>query len=367
MIPYLSKLNLNNAPLSSLEGSFMDVKQFSSDKILKHLDKVNDWLWGKNPFAITIEFDLTNVCNSNCRDCAGGRVDKAASISLEDGKRIIRELKELGARGLTFTGGGEPLCNSAITALVKYAYELGLDIGVITNGILLTEEICQILVNSCVWIRISLDAGDSEMYKQTHGLGKEVFDKVLGNIARLVKTKKDFNSKIILGAGYLTGPETISGILDFVKLSKELGVDYAQFRPYHRSKYDPKIEEAVNKAEKLATKDFDVLTSKHKYECMKQSDYGRDYKVCYGHQFATVIGADMKMYLCCHMRGMEKFCFGDLNKNSIKELWNSEQRKKAIKNINLNNLQECVPLCRCNTFNQVLWNIKQSREHQNFL
>lgn len=345
----------------------MDVKQFSSDKILKHLDKVNEWLKGDNPFAVTVEFDPTNICNSNCKDCAGGRTEGAASIGLEEGKRIIKEIAELGARAITFTGGGEPLCNPTTIAFVNYAKELGLDIGFITNGLLLNKEICQFLVKSCVWIRISLDAGTSEMYAKTHGLDKDCFDKTVQNIKLLVETKKDINSAITIGTGFLTSPETISEILPFVKLSKELGVDYAQFRPYHYSKYDLLIEKTIEETEKLATGNFNVLSSKHKYECMKINDYGRNYKVCYGHQFATVIGADMKMYLCCHMRGMEKFCLGNLRKNSIKAIWDSDQRQKAIQNINLENLQECVPLCRCNTFNQVLWNIKQPREHKNFL
>lgn len=365
---FLFPINLNKLPSFFLSRvTLMDVKQFSSDKILKHLDKVNSWLEGRNPFAITVEFDPTNICNSNCKDCAGGRTEKTTSISLDEGKRIIKELKELGARGLTFTGGGEPLCNPATIEFVKYAKELGFDIGFITNGLLFTKEICELLVKSCVWIRISLDAGNYEIYKLTHGLNKESFEKAVQTTKFLVEMKKELNSDVTIGTGFLTSPETIGGILDFVRLSKELEVDYAQFRPYHHSQYDLKIENAILETEKLASDSFNVLSSKHKYECMKLNDYGRNYGVCYGHQFATVIGADMKMYLCCHMRGIVKFCLGDLRKNSVKEIWNSEQRQKAIQNINLNNLQECVPLCRCNTFNQVLWNIKQPREHKNFL
>jgi hypothetical protein len=70
------------------------------------------------------------------------------------------------------------------------------------------------------------------------------------------------------------------------------------------------------------------------------------------------------MYICCHMRGYAKYCIGDLKKNTFLEIWNSARRKKVVENIDF---RDCVPLCRDNTFNQILWNIKQPREHVNFL
>jgi hypothetical protein len=97
---------------------------------------------------------------------------------------------------------------------------------------------------------------------------------------------------------------------------------------------------------------------------MKEKNFGRNYGKCYGQQFATVIAADAKMYVCCHMRGYAKYCIGDFKKNSFKEIWCSTKRRKAVENIDFN---DCVPLCRDNTFNQILWNIKQPREHVNFL
>jgi radical SAM protein with 4Fe4S-binding SPASM domain len=92
--------------------------------------------------------------------------------------------------------------------------------------------------------------------------------------------------------------------------------------------------------------------------------FGRYYRKCYGQQFATVITASGKMYICCHLRGYEKYCIGDLNKDSFKKIWHSKRRKEVVEKIDFS---DCIPLCRDNTFNQILWNIKQPREHVNFL
>lgn len=97
---------------------------------------------------------------------------------------------------------------------------------------------------------------------------------------------------------------------------------------------------------------------------MKDTQYGRNYGRCYGHQFATVISADGKMYLCCHLRGYEKYCIGDLTKDSFMDIWNFQRRQDVAEDIDF---KDCIPLCRDNTFNQILWNIKQPREHENFL
>jgi hypothetical protein len=154
------------------------------------------------------------------------------------------------------------------------------------------------------------------------------------------------------------------------KTCKEWGVDYLQFRPLqiHRGgkfEYDwREVETKIDEACSYSGDGYEVLYSKHKYEMIKRKDYGRDYGKCFGHQFASTIAADGKMYICCHTRGYDKYCIGDLRKNSFHEIWNSEERMKAAERIDF---KDCIPLCRDNTFNQILWQIKKPREHENFL
>ena len=350
----------------------MDVRQFSSDKILKHLDRVNCWLKGGNPPAITVELDMTNMCDHRCPECVSGYFQETDNFSLpgklvED---IVRQLAEAEIRGLIFTGGGEPLCHPYTGEAVKLAREVGLDVGFITNGSILDEKIAEILLRSCEWVRISLDAASALTFKKTHGMSEKAFDKVIHNIQFLVNMKKPLGSQTTIGVGYLTSDYTKDEMYEAAKLCKKLGVDYLQFRPmqihrggkfeYHWTDVDRNIEKCL----KESTDEYRVLFSKHKYDMVKDKQYGRYYKKCYGHQFATVISASGKMYLCCHTRGYDKYCIGDLRKNSFKEIWNSKKRREVYESIDF---KDCIPLCRDNTFNQILWNIKQPREHVNFL
>ncbi|MBM3253767.1 MAG: radical SAM protein, partial [Candidatus Omnitrophica bacterium] len=87
----------------------IDVRQFSSDKILKHLDRVNEWLGGGNPSPITVELDMTNICNHRCPECSGWYFKDRGNdyLSKRLAKDIVEQLAKAKIRGLIFTGGGE--------------------------------------------------------------------------------------------------------------------------------------------------------------------------------------------------------------------------------------------------------------------
>ncbi len=55
---------------------------------------------------------------------------------------------------------------------------------------------------------------------------------------------------------------------------------------------------------------------------------------------------------------------GDVTKQSFQEILDSERRKEVHSNTGF---KDCIPLCRDNTFNQALWNLKLPHEHVNFL
>lgn len=350
----------------------IDVRQFSSDKILKHIDRVDAWLKGKNPPPVTVEIDMTNSCNHKCPECVVNyfRVNDASFLSRAIANKIILQLAKNKIRGLIFTGGGEPLCNPDTLEIVELAKSKGLDIGFITNGSLLNHEAAGCLLKNCTWIRVSLDAGSPEVFKSTHGMNGAEFNKIISSIGALVKMKKKMKSECTIGIGFLTSDCTKPDMLKAALLARKLGVDYLQFRPmqvHNGGRFEYRwadVQDEIAKCLKYSSNGFKVLYSQHKYEMAHDVQFGRYYKKCYGQQFATVISASGKMYICCHTRGYDKYCIGDLKKKGFKEIWNSKKRKDAIKRIDFN---DCIPLCRDNTFNQILWNIKQPREHVNFL
>lgn len=340
---------------------------FRDDKILHHLSKVVDWENKKNPFAITVELDATNICNHQCPGCCGFAVPDKESLSIMEMKSIISEVKMLGANGIIFTGGGEPLCNPDTVEAIRYADLCGLDVGLITNGGLLRKSGMDTLLECCKWIRISLDAGSERMHKRTHGSSD--FHRILMSVDKLTGLKSDSGYKCTIGTAYLTGLGTDSpkDMMDFVNTSISLHVDYAQFRPFlSYGKQDLHKFKPIDFSSFLAKSNdiTSVVTSEHKYNLICSGNVKKPYKICYGHQFAAVICANGDMTICCHTRGIKSMVIGNIKKDGLGKIWNSNKRKEVVGSIDLD---ECPDLCRCDPFNIILWEIKEDHRHVNFL
>ena len=335
-------------------------KIFGQQKILNHPEKIANWCQGGDETIITVEIDMTNACNSNCPGCIGGR-NNSEKITYVEAKNIIDQLVDIKAKALIFTGGGEPTVNPDTLRAVVYAKESGLDVGYITNGMIMTDEVAETILKNCVWIRISLDAGTPDMFKKIHGLGEEAFYSVIENIKKLVQFKKKLKSNCTIGVAYLTGRETKRGMHDFARLSSTLGVDYAQFRPFHNDFTDVG-KEIGEVREKYENDMFKIVGSIQKYSKFKEENK-RPYTKCYGVNFCTVICADGTVQTCCHTRGKDKYILGNIKKDSLRNIWSN--REKVFSKIDF---ADCGPyFCRADEFNRLLFEIASKKNHVNFL
>lgn len=359
--------------------------QFSPDKIFAHKARVKEWLRNGTARPVTFELDITNRCNNNCPACFGFYPGlNSQQMSLPDIKEILGQIRGAGGKAVTFTGGGEPTMHPDISRALSLAKARGLDVALITNGLKFNEELPESIMANCTWIRVSLDAASPAVYRATHGLGAAAFKRVKANIAELTRLKTKTGSRCTVGAGFLTSPKTAKDILPFAALCRELGVDYAQYRPLLRRHGEPDIDystpriiKSIALAEKrYANGRYKILSSVHKYLLIARGELDRNYSKCFGHNFAAVICADMKMYVCCHMRGISGYSIGDLKKSSLAKIWASGRRGRVTDAINF---KDCPPLCRCDSFNRILWKLKtgnspgfkwptgQTWQHENFI
>lgn len=341
---------------------------FTTQKVAHHPERIADWWRTGDTLPVTMELDMTNRCTDRCPCCAGGRYASTASLEPDVAMRVIDEVADMGVRGLIFTGGGEPLCHTFTPDAMAYASERGLDVGLITNGIPFRPEMWPKLQYAS-WIRVSLDAASPETYRMTHGT--ENFDRAVENIRAMARCRAETGlAGTTLGVGFLVGKDTIDEMVNCAKLCGELGVDYLQFRPFHQALRDVELAKMAvavyEHACRYATDSYSVVWSAHKFRHMAEGGVDkRPYEKCYGHAFASVIGADGTMWLCCHTRGMEKYALGNIHDASVFDLWYGDKRQQAIENIDF---ADCPPLCRCDPFNRFLWDIRhRTPDHVNFL
>lgn len=101
------------------------------------------------PIVSRLDIELTERCNNNCLHCyinipENDNEAKKRELSTEEIKRVLKEIADLGAITVRFTGG-EPLLREDFKELYIFARKLGLKVMLFTNARLITPELANFL------------------------------------------------------------------------------------------------------------------------------------------------------------------------------------------------------------------------------
>ena len=131
------------------------------------------------PVLKGIYLHVTNKCNLRCKHCYAAcqpigtilNPFPADDISLNFGEicRLIHQLVQSGGNSITFSGG-EPLVRSDIKQILIFASGK-LKTTLLTNGILIDEEMAEFLSDLDVYVQISLDGMSRSSHEDIRGEG----------------------------------------------------------------------------------------------------------------------------------------------------------------------------------------------------
>jgi len=102
-----------------------------------------------------IQLNPTNKCPLNCSFCSCKDREHGVELKLDDAKLILDKFAALGTEAVTITGGGDPLAYTYINELIEHAANIGLCVGLVTNGILFRNLKRETLYD-IKWCRISV-------------------------------------------------------------------------------------------------------------------------------------------------------------------------------------------------------------------
>ncbi len=176
------------------------------------------------PISVTIL--VTYRCNQRCVMCDFPQRAKSdpPEMTTEELEKLIAEIAELGAGGISFYGG-EPLLRKDLASLVAHAHNLGLVTHVATNGLLLNRERAGELIAAGIdLVSISLDSAEETIHdrqRRTPG----AFRKALAGIEHLLSERERLSSPCRLAIAATLTPLNINEVEALVKLARELGVD----------------------------------------------------------------------------------------------------------------------------------------------
>lgn len=138
-------------------------------------------------FPEEITLTLTYKCNYRCRMCYQKSYEGDLDWTLVDRvKELLPFVKTLQLFG------GEPLLYPRLPELFALAQASGTETRMISNGSLLSPEMCQHIVGNAVGhIKFSIDAGTPATYKKIRGGN---FNKVMNGVGYISKLKSRINS-----------------------------------------------------------------------------------------------------------------------------------------------------------------------------
>jgi len=134
-------------------------------KILLDRGLVGTMIDRRKIFPRHIQLNPTNKCTQKCFFCSCSKRDQTAQLSYIEIMNIMSQAKKFGCRALTITGGGDPLCHPRINDMIKGIWDMGIEIGLVTNADLI-YRLKKKSLNKLTWMRISL--GDGRKVTQSY-------------------------------------------------------------------------------------------------------------------------------------------------------------------------------------------------------
>ena len=136
------------------------------DKLLQHTDVLYSIQEDRTFKPITIQIALCEVCDDHCSFCSVAARPLKRKMTWDQLVSVLTDFKELGAKAVEFTGGGNPLLwkhkDIGISEAINIADLIGYDVGVITNSAIL-GNISQSAADVVSWVRISLPKLDGKL------------------------------------------------------------------------------------------------------------------------------------------------------------------------------------------------------------
>ncbi len=157
---------------------------------------------------------VTSRCNLACRHCYASRFPKAGELSEHEALRLIDQAAQARVRHIGLTGGEVFLRPDALR-LMQRAYEQGISTTVVTNGLLLSDNLLEKLAQYEVWVFLSLDGARKETHEKIRG--PDTWEKVISAARRMNKAGMKFST--IMAVSKLNYWE----VAEHLALVKELG------------------------------------------------------------------------------------------------------------------------------------------------
>jgi len=176
---------------------------------------------------LSIQLDITNACNLDCRHCYQSAHSGGGDLSIRDWREILDQYHKLSEKlCLTpnfFISGGEPTISPIFPDILSELSSRwpAADIALLTNGTALSDGIVAEVLRYKVDVQISVDGPDSEKHDYIRGAGN--FEKSMQGLKALQRAGRNAIFQAVLSN------RTVPWIPDFFEMAKRAGAAVMNF------------------------------------------------------------------------------------------------------------------------------------------
>lgn len=352
---------MKNRTFFFLKRGFLDSYKLLLFELAKHRKEVLQVIPISPKFAAV---NVTLNCNSRCVTCNVWRSKSVNELSLIELEDTLIQLKDIGVVSVGF-GGGEPLLRNDLPQIVGKAHQLGFEsISVITNGLLLTREKSENLIQKGLTsICISIN-GIGEGHDFVRGV-KGGYKKSLKALEELVDLREVKYPTFGLSISTILMRPTIDEIIPLVDLARGLRIGFGlglieDSLPIHSGidraslwiEEQDRLDRLINELHNLKKVNSTLKSCSH-----TKLEYARKYFIdpkredipCYLGYLTIYINAHGEVYPGCLPLGS----VGNLRENSLKKIMGSQEYKSRVQAMFH---KEC-PGCPCNCDTNLWYNL----------
>lgn len=289
--------------------------------------------------------------------------------------KLFKDAPKLGVKSLTLTGDGEPTLNPAVYDAMQVGKAGGLDIGFATNGIALDVDKIKALLKYTTWLRFNLSAVSKEGYKSIHGVDQ--WKSVQAHIKQAVELKRLMGSECTIGVQMVLIPQCIKEVLPEARFAVKNKIDYFVIKQFsdpgceEMSRFslrwydNPEVVKILKTAENMSTQRTKIVP---KWELIASKGI-RAYDRCVDCSLIFQISGNSRCYPCGYLFNDERYCYGDLKKQSLGQILTSDNYWDVVRYMRdmFNVHKDCKGNCRHDKTNEFVWNYIHPPNHINFI
>ncbi len=281
-------------------------------------------------FPVHIDLEINSNCNYRCLFCPHGTGQMRNDLplmSFETAKRILNKLGKNKVYSIKLNWRGEPALHPNLAEITAFAKKVGIkEVQINTNGLLFNEQkIRDLILTGIDRVIFSLDATSPEIYSKIRPGGD--FNKVVNNIKTFDRIRKELGrQKPFLRVQMVRTELNKHQVSDYKKIWQGIADDI-------------RVSDVTDRGQGDYLKVGDQLS------------IGRT--ACPQPWQRMMISCEGKVLMCCS-DWFEDYIIGDINKNSLKEIWQG-QKLKAVRKLIRKAKYDFEPCKSCGIKDSYIW------------